>query len=129
MMARNTNVGIGKTTLSAHPRIRDIKVMFARWETLIQRRRQCPPYFLDLPYNLVIVSPFPTSCPIKRISPTSMHMIGADQSCGHVTINAMLSVWAMCLYYGWSQDKARQYAEPRRTDFGSFVRAKGFCLN
>jgi len=29
----------------------------------------------------------------------------------------------------WSEDKARQYAEPQRADFGAFVRAKGFCLD
>ncbi len=32
-------------------------------------------------------------------------------------------------FYGWSEDKARQYAEPLRSDFGAFVRAKGFCLD
>ena len=31
--------------------------------------------------------------------------------------------------YGWSEDKARQYADPARADFGAFVRAKGFCLD
>jgi len=30
--------------------------------------------------------------------------------------------------YGWSEDKARQYATPQRTDFGAFIRAKGFNL-
>ncbi|HWV82354.1 MAG TPA: nitroreductase family protein [Hyphomicrobiaceae bacterium] len=30
--------------------------------------------------------------------------------------------------YGWSEDKARQYAEPERADFGRFVNAKGFNL-
>jgi len=30
--------------------------------------------------------------------------------------------------YGWSEDKARQYAKPERADFGAFVRAKGFDL-
>ena len=30
--------------------------------------------------------------------------------------------------YGWSEDKARQYAVPQRADFGSFVRSKGFVL-
>ncbi len=29
-------------------------------------------------------------------------------------------------FYGWSEDKARQYAVPLRADFGAFVRAKGF---
>jgi FMN reductase [NAD(P)H] len=32
-------------------------------------------------------------------------------------------------FYGWSEDKARQYAEPLRTDFGAFVRGKGFRLD
>ena len=31
-------------------------------------------------------------------------------------------------FYGWSEDKARQYAEPLRQDFGAFIRARGFCL-
>jgi nitroreductase/FMN reductase [NAD(P)H] len=37
--------------------------------------------------------------------------------------------WGEESFYGWSQDKARQYAEPTRTDFGRFVKAKGFCLD
>jgi nitroreductase len=32
-------------------------------------------------------------------------------------------------FYGWSEDKARQYATPLRADFGAFVRAKGFFLD
>ena len=32
-------------------------------------------------------------------------------------------------FYGWSEDKARQYAVPLRTDFGTFVRAKGSNLD
>lgn len=32
-------------------------------------------------------------------------------------------------FYGWSEDKARQYAEPQRADFGAFVRGKGFRLD
>ena len=31
--------------------------------------------------------------------------------------------------YGWSEDKARQYARPERADFGAFVKGKGFNLN
>ena len=30
--------------------------------------------------------------------------------------------------YGWSEDKARQYSQPERADFGAFVRRKGFRL-
>jgi nitroreductase len=36
--------------------------------------------------------------------------------------------WGKADAYGWSEDKARQYAEPLRADFGAFVRAKGFRL-
>jgi nitroreductase/FMN reductase [NAD(P)H] len=36
--------------------------------------------------------------------------------------------WGKAQAYGWSEDKARQYAEPLRADFGAFVRAKGFRL-
>jgi nitroreductase/FMN reductase [NAD(P)H] len=37
--------------------------------------------------------------------------------------------WREAPFYGWSEDKARQYAEPTRTDFGSYVRGKGFRLD
>jgi FMN reductase [NAD(P)H] len=37
--------------------------------------------------------------------------------------------WGETPFYGWSEDKARQYAEPTRTGFGDFVRGKGFCLD
>ena len=30
--------------------------------------------------------------------------------------------------YGWSEDKARQYARPERADWGRFVKARGFKL-
>jgi len=36
--------------------------------------------------------------------------------------------WGYADPYGWSEDKARQYAEPQRTDFGASVRDKGFNL-
>src|SRR5262249_11903889 len=36
--------------------------------------------------------------------------------------------WGEAEVYGWSEDKAGQYAEPLRTDFGACVRAKGFRL-
>ncbi|MEM8647344.1 MAG: nitroreductase family protein, partial [Pseudomonadota bacterium] len=31
--------------------------------------------------------------------------------------------------YGWSEDKARQYAKPEREQFGAFIREKGFKLD
>jgi nitroreductase/FMN reductase [NAD(P)H] len=37
--------------------------------------------------------------------------------------------WGEKAEYGWSDDKARQYAEPQRTDWGAFVRARGFRLD
>jgi len=37
--------------------------------------------------------------------------------------------WGDVPFYGWSEDKARQYAEPQRTDFGAFVRGSGFKLD
>jgi len=37
--------------------------------------------------------------------------------------------WGEADFYGWSEDKARQYGVPTRADFGAFVRGKGFCLD
>lgn len=37
--------------------------------------------------------------------------------------------WGEVSFYGWSEDKARQYGVPQRADFGAFVRKKGFCLD
>jgi nitroreductase len=37
--------------------------------------------------------------------------------------------WGAACDYGWSEDKARQYAEPQRTEFGAFVRQRGFRLD
>jgi len=31
-------------------------------------------------------------------------------------------------FYGWSEDKARQYSVPERADFGAYIRSKGFSL-
>ena len=31
-------------------------------------------------------------------------------------------------HYGWSEDKARQYAVPQRADFGAYVRGRGFSM-
>ncbi|HSQ03763.1 MAG TPA: hypothetical protein VLN59_07000, partial [Burkholderiales bacterium] len=32
-------------------------------------------------------------------------------------------------FYGWSEDKARQYSVPERANWGSFIRSKGFRLD
>ena len=37
--------------------------------------------------------------------------------------------WGEVAFYGWSEDKARQYGVPQRADFGAFVRGKGFKLD
>jgi len=37
--------------------------------------------------------------------------------------------WGRAGFYGWSEDKARQYAEPLRATFGRYVRARGFRLD
>ncbi|HMG79832.1 MAG TPA: nitroreductase family protein [Xanthobacteraceae bacterium] len=37
--------------------------------------------------------------------------------------------WGEADFYGWSEDKARQYGMQTRADFGAFVRGKGFCLD
>jgi nitroreductase/FMN reductase [NAD(P)H] len=37
--------------------------------------------------------------------------------------------WGGVPFYGWSEDKARQYGVPQRADFGAFVRGKGFKLD
>jgi len=37
--------------------------------------------------------------------------------------------WGAAEDYGWSEDKARQYAEVLRADFGAFVRARGFSTD
>lgn len=37
--------------------------------------------------------------------------------------------WGEVPFYGWSEDKARQYGVPQRADFGAFVRMKGFKLD
>jgi nitroreductase/FMN reductase [NAD(P)H] len=37
--------------------------------------------------------------------------------------------FGIAAFYGWSEDKARQYATPQRADFGAFVRKRGFKLD
>ena len=35
-------------------------------------------------------------------------------------------VWGEATHYGWSEEKARHYAQPQRSDFGAYVRSRGF---
>lgn len=37
--------------------------------------------------------------------------------------------YAEAAFYGWSEDKARQYSTPERADFGAFIREKKFRLD
>jgi FMN reductase [NAD(P)H] len=39
-----------------------------------------------------------------------------------------VEIFGSAEFYGWSEDKARQYGVPERTDFGEFIRGKGFKL-
>jgi len=36
--------------------------------------------------------------------------------------------WGPAAFYGWSEDKARQYGVPERADFGAFIRSRKFNL-
>ena len=36
--------------------------------------------------------------------------------------------YADVAFYGWSEDKARQYSVPERADFGAYIRGQGFSL-
>ncbi len=36
--------------------------------------------------------------------------------------------WGLAEIYGWSEDRTRQYAEPARSDWGTYVRNQGFDL-
>ncbi|MGE3988052.1 nitroreductase family protein [Pseudorhodoplanes sp.] len=38
-------------------------------------------------------------------------------------------MWGETARYGWSEDKARQYAQPQRGDFGAYVRSRGFSMD
>lgn len=40
-----------------------------------------------------------------------------------------VQTWGEDPAYGWSEDKARQYAVPQRDDWGAFVKRKGFKLD
>jgi nitroreductase/FMN reductase [NAD(P)H] len=37
-----------------------------------------------------------------------------------------VNLWGEAAQYGWSEEKARHYAQPQRTDFGAYVRSRGF---
>jgi nitroreductase/FMN reductase [NAD(P)H] len=37
--------------------------------------------------------------------------------------------WGTAAFYGWSEDKARQFGVPQCADFGAFVRRQGFRLD
>lgn len=40
-----------------------------------------------------------------------------------------VETWGKAPFYGWSEDKARQYGRPGRAGFGDFIRRKGFSLD
>jgi nitroreductase/FMN reductase [NAD(P)H] len=89
----------------------------------------------------------------ERVIPVAGMCVGWPADAGHVTARLPLDAtvhhgydrrrhalfayrrqrdparWGEAAFYGWSEDKARQYAVPTRTDFGAFVRDKGFRLD
>ena len=59
----------------------------------------------------------------------SRHMTGAARQPSLMRLNAMSGNSDWPIPYGWSEDKARQYAHPERADFGAYVRRIGFRLD
>lgn len=46
----------------------------------------------------------------------------------HATNQRQIDRFGKAERYTWSEDKARQYAGPERTEFGAFIKSKGFLL-
>ncbi len=104
---------------------------------------------LGLPERVIPVAGLTVGWPARpsRISPrlslaATVHenRFGPDQAAGireydkrRATIHAFrqrdTERWGEKADYGWSDDKARQYAHAQRTDWGAFVRARGFKLD
>ena len=38
-------------------------------------------------------------------------------------------LWGQAATYGWSEEKARHYAQPQRREFGSYVRSRGLSTD
>ena len=41
----------------------------------------------------------------------------------------MTAEYGVAEFYGWSEDKARQYATPQRKQLAAFLKSKGFGLD
>ena len=41
----------------------------------------------------------------------------------------MTKEFGVAEFYGWSEDKARQYATPQRKQLAAFLKSKGFGLD
>ena len=65
----------------------------------------------------------------RAISPRASTPTTAAAPRSIPTSRAIRRAGARSPFYGWSEDKARQYGVPQRADFGAFVRKKGFCLD
>lgn len=46
-----------------------------------------------------------------------------------ITAQRDVTIYGEAKTYGWSEDKARQYAKPEREQFGAFIKGKGFILD
>lgn len=102
---------------------------------------------LDLPQRVIPIAGLSVGWPARpaRISPrlslqATVHhdRFNSDMQAGILEYNVRRGVpprqrdtdrFGEKSDYGWSDDKARQYADPQRTDFGAFVRSKGFGLD
>ena len=65
----------------------------------------------------------------KAISPRASTPTTSAAPRSIPTSRATRRAGARSPFYGWSEDKARQYGVPQRADFGAFVRKKGFNLD
>ena len=65
----------------------------------------------------------------RRLSPTRIDAYDKRRAAIHPYKPRDPARWGDVPFYGWSEDKARQYGVPQRADFGAFVRGKGFKLD
>ncbi len=77
--------------------------------------------------------PLSVTCHVDRYAEegveSAIHAYDADRTAAHPYRTQRLSEsLGISDTYGWSMDKARQYSQPERADFGAYIRARGFSL-
>lgn len=75
-----------------------------------------------------------TTCHVDRYGETGLRdavmAYDADRAASQpYETQRFVGTFGLAEAYGWSMDKARQYSQPERADFGAFVRKKGFDLS